>query len=50
MKSKIEQLQTTINQNHLENKIQFKDLKDQLTKTVSVSSPTIANIQQEELK
>ncbi len=50
MKSKIEELQIAMNQNHLENKNQFKDLKDQLTKATGISSPRIPNIQQEELK
>ncbi len=34
----------------MENKIQFKDLKDQLNKTASVSSPSIPSIMPEELK
>ena len=50
MKSKIEELQTTINLNHSKYLDQFKDFKDQLTKATSVSSPTIIPIQQEELK
>jgi len=50
MKTKIEELQTTMNMNNSHYSDQLKEFKDQLTKATSVSSHSIPIIQQEELK
>ncbi len=43
MKSKIEELQNTMNLNHSLYSDQLKKFEDQLTKATSVSSPSIPN-------